>query len=238
MKGGMRAGAMLAIGYFLGRQHKLRTAVLLAAAAAGSGMPGGNDVLQRGMKMAGSTEAIGKIAPQLTEIVDTVRGDLLDAVKAAAAAAVTSQLDSLTGSLHERADRLRTVGEGTVEDVGEAAGQAADTGRAAADAGHRAASGAAGRATSTVGGAARRATGRGRPAARDEEEEYEPEDYEAEEPEAEAGEAEDYEAEPEEYEPVKGEDEEAGGVHDEEPSEVPAQRTAPRRRPPVTRARR
>ena len=252
MKGGMRAAATLAIGYFLGRQHKLRTAVLLAAAAAGSGLPGGNDVLQqgmkRGMKMAGSTEAIGKIAPQLTEIVDTVRGDLLDAAKAAAAAAVTSQLDSLTDSLHERADRLRTVGEGTVEDVGEAAGQAADTGRAAADAGHRAASGAAGRATSTVGGAARRATGRGRPAARDEEEEYEPEDYEAEEPEAEepeaeepeaeTGEAEDYEAEPEEYEPVKGEDEEAGGVHDEEPSEVPAQRTAPRRRPPVTRARR
>jgi hypothetical protein len=245
MKGSMRAAAALAVGYFLGRQHRLRTAVLLAAATAVGGSTVGGMVLRRGMKMASSTEAIGKIAPQLTEIVDTVRDDLLDAAKAAAAAAVTNQLDTLTDSLHERADRLRDVGAGTVEDVGEAAsgatGQAAATGRAAAGGGRRAASGVAGRAASTVGGAARRATGRRRPAARDEDEyeadEYEADEYEAEEPADEAGEADEYEAESEEgYEPAEGEEEEVG--RDEEPVKVPAQRTAARRRSPVTRARR
>jgi hypothetical protein len=235
MKGSMRAAAALAVGYFLGRQHKLRTAVFMAAATAVGGSTVGGMVLRRGMKMAGSTEAIGKIAPQLTEIVDTVRDDLLDAAKAAAAAAVTNQLDVLTDSLHERADRLRNIGEGPAEDVGEAAGeaagQAAETGRAAAGAGRRAASGTAGRAASTVSGAARRATGRGRAGARDEEEQ---EDYEAEEPEDEAGEADDYEDEPQDYEAE--EDEEAGAEDEnEEPEEEPARRPAARRRSPVTR---
>jgi hypothetical protein len=240
MKGSMRAAAALAVGYFLGRQHRLRTAVLMAAATAVGGSPVGGMVLRRGMKMASSAEAISKFAPQLTEIVDTVRDDLLDAAKAAAAAAVTNRIDTLTDSLHDRADRLRDVGEGTVEDVGEAAsgaaGQAAETGRAAAGAGRRAASGAAGRAASTVGGAARLATGRRRPAARDEDE-YESDEYEAEEPADEAGEADEYEAESEEgYEPAEGEEEEVG--RDEEPVKVPAQRTAARRRSPVSRARR
>lgn len=244
MKGSMRAAAALAIGYLLGRQGKLRTAALMAAAAAVGGTPAGGKLVKRGMKMAASTEVIGKITPQLTEIADTVRDDLLDAAKAAAAAAVANQLDALTGSLHERAEGLRNVGVGTAEDVGaaasEAAGQAAETGHAAAGAGHRAASGAAARATSTAGGAVGRVTGRGRAAARAEDEE-EPEDYEAEEPEDEVGEADEYEAEPEDYEPdegVAGEDVEASGTRDEESPEVPAQRTAARRRPPVTRPRR
>jgi hypothetical protein len=229
MKGGTRAAAALAIGYVLGRRKRLRTATLMTVATAVGGTTVGGIVLKRGMKMLNSTEAFGKIAPQLSEITDTVRGDLLTAAKDAASAAVTSRIDTFTDSLHDRADRLRNPGE----TVAEGAGEAAEAGRAATRTGRRAASGAAGRATSTVGGTARRMTGRGR--ARDEDE-YEGDEYEAAEPEEEAGETDEYEDEPRDYEA----DEAEGGEADEdEPEpEAPPRRGAARRRAPVTRARR
>ena len=129
--------------------------------------------MRRGMKMLSNTDAFAKIAPQLGEITDTVRGDLLTAAKGAASAAVTNRVGSLTDSLHDRAERLRNPGEA----VAEGAGEAAAAGQAAAGAGRRAAGSAGGRAASTVGGTARRAAGRG--TSRDEDE-YEPEEPEGE----------------------------------------------------------
>ena len=107
MKGSMRAATAIGVGYLLGRRRKLRTATLMAAATAVGGTTVGGLLLKRGMKMLNSTEAFGKIAPQLTQITDTVRGDLLTAGKAAATAAVSNRVDSLTGSLHDHAERLR-----------------------------------------------------------------------------------------------------------------------------------
>ena len=78
----------------------------------------------------------------MTEIVDTIRGDLLDAGKAAAAAAVTSRLDSLTDSLHERAETLKNP-EAAAGKAGETAGETAA------------------RAGGTLGGRARRRRGAG-----------------------------------------------------------------------------
>jgi len=121
----------------------------MAAATAVGGTTVGGLVLKRGMKMLNSSEALGKMAPALTEITDTVRGDLLSAGKAAATAAVSNRVDSLTDSLHDRAERLRNPAA-AVSDVAEGAGEAAG----------RAASGGARRAASTAGGAAQRATGR------------------------------------------------------------------------------
>ena len=131
MKGSMRAATAIGVGYLLGRRRKLRTATFMAVATAVGGTTVGGLLLKRGMKMLNSTEAFGKIAPQLTEITDTVRGDLLTAGKAAATAAVSNRVDSLTGSLHDRAEQLRNPAA-TVSDAAEGAGKAAGTaGRAA-----------------------------------------------------------------------------------------------------------
>jgi hypothetical protein len=128
MKTSRSAAAAVMIGYVLGRRKKFRAATLMAAAAAVGGTTVGGIAMRRGMKMLGNSDAFGKIAPQLTEITDTVRGDLLTAAKGAAAAALTNRVDSLTDSLHDRAERLRNPGEA----VAEGAGEAAEAGRAAA----------------------------------------------------------------------------------------------------------
>ena len=108
MKGGTQAALALGVGYILGRRRKMRLTTMLAAAAATGGVGGlGGAALRRGMKMLGSTEAVGKFAPQLGELADTVRSDLMDAGKAAATAAVTSRIESLTDSLQERAEMVR-----------------------------------------------------------------------------------------------------------------------------------
>src|SRR5262249_43987357 len=135
----------------------------------------GGLALKRGMKMLGSTDAIQKMAPQLGELADTVKGDLVAAGKAAATAAVSNRGDALTDSIHDRAEHLRnpaaTVAEGTEE--------AAEVGKTAARTGRTAATGTAKRA----GGTTQRLTGRGRGAESEADEaevdeDYEPDDYE------------------------------------------------------------
>lgn len=221
MKGGMRAATAIGIGYLLGRRKKLRTATLLAAATAAGGSAIAGPALRRGMKMLGNTEALNKVAPQLGELTETLRGDLLDAGKAAASAAVSNRVDALTDSLHERADRLRNP-EAV---VAEGADQATEAGRAGGRAGRRAAS--------SAGGAARRATGRGRSPARDEDEE---EDYESGDADYEADEADGPDDDVDDYEDADRED--ADEEDDRGDDEGPPRRSATRRRSPVSRARR
>src|SRR5215831_9354823 len=141
MKGGTQAALALGVGYLLGRRRKMRLATMLAIGTATGGVAGlGPAALRRGMKMLGSTEALGKFAPQLGELADTVRSDLMDAGKAAAAAAVTSRIESLTDSLQERAEMVR-----------DPAAAAEKTGKAARSG--------AGKAARTATGATRTATG-------------------------------------------------------------------------------
>ena len=209
MKGGTQAALALGVGYLLGRRRKMRLTTMLAVGAATGGLGGlGGAALKRGMKMLGSTEAVGKFAPQLGELADTVRSDLMDAGKAAATAAVTSRIESLTDSLQERAEMVRDPA-------------------AAADSAGKAARSGAGKATRTATGATRTATSatrrpqRGRDVTADEEAaEFngEEEPY-----------ADDLD-EPEGYEP-EAEEQEA-----EEPETAPVRRRTTRRRSPVARA--
>jgi hypothetical protein len=208
MNSGMRAATAVGIGYVLGRRKKFRTATLAAAATAVGGTTVGGIVLKQGMKVLNSSDALGKVAPQLGEITDTLKGDLFAAGKAAATAAVSNRLDSVTDSLHERAERVRNP-EAFVE---EGVGGAAAAGRAAGGTGRRAAG--------SAGGAARRA-GRGLTRSRDEED-YE--DYEADE-------ADDYEDEDED----EADDRQADEETDVAP---PPRRGTARRQSPVTRTRR
>jgi hypothetical protein len=139
MKAGAQAALALGVGYVLGRRRKLRMTTVLAAAAAtgGLGRLGGMG-LRRGLKGLSSTGALGDLGPQLGEIAETVRGDLVDAGKAAALAAVNERIGSLSDTLHDRAESLRNpaadVAEGadsTVRDLSRRAGRA--TGREEAD---------------------------------------------------------------------------------------------------------
>jgi hypothetical protein len=197
----------------------MRLTTMLAVGAATGGVGGlGGAALKRGMKMLGSTEAVGKFAPQLGELADTVRSDLMDAGKAAATAAVTSRIESLTDSLQERAEMVR-----------DPAAAAEKTGKAARSGAGKAARTATG-ATRTATSATRRSR-RGRDVTADEEAgefngEEEPYADDLEEPE-------DYEPEAVEPEAEEPEAEEPDG---EEPEAAPVRRRTTRRRSPVARA--
>ena len=233
MKGSTRAATAIAVGYLLGRRKKLRTAAVMAAATAVGGTAVGGIVMRRGMKLLGSTDALGKIAPQLNDIADTVRGDLLTAGKAAFATAASNRVDALTDSLHERAERVRNPGAAAAE----GAERAQDTARGAG----RAASSAGGRAASAASGTARRAAGR-RGSRADADDEYE--DYEQEEPEY--GEADDNGTARDERDDYPADDEDSG-ARDERGQEAgrgrrtgsgrkaPASGRSAPRRSPVTR---
>ena len=125
MKCGVKVALAAGTCYVLGRR-KVRLVTMLALGAAATGGMGklGPAALRQGAKYLGKTDIAGALGPQVTEIVDTIRGDLLDAGKAAAAAAVTSRLDSLTDSLHERTETLKNP-EAAVGKAGETAGEAA-----------------------------------------------------------------------------------------------------------------
>ena len=123
MKGGVGTALALGVGYILGRNRKMRLATMLAiGAATGGAAKLGPAALRQGTKYLGETDIAGALGPQVTEIVSTVRGELLDAAKGAAAAAVTSRIDTLSDSLHDRAETLRNP-EAAVGKVGETAGE-------------------------------------------------------------------------------------------------------------------
>jgi hypothetical protein len=122
MKGGMQAALALGVGYVLGRRRKMRLITVVAAATATGGL--GGLALKRGVKMAGSSEALGKFAPQLGELAGTMRNELMDAGKAAATAAVTNRIESLTDSRQERAEMVRDPAA-AVTGAGQAARSAA-----------------------------------------------------------------------------------------------------------------
>lgn len=98
-----RTGVALGIGagYVLGRTHKMRWALVLGAAAA-TGKLGSTPgkLVQRGVTALGAS-------PELVKMADMVKGRLFDAGKAAAIAAATSRVDSLTDRLQGQTEALR-----------------------------------------------------------------------------------------------------------------------------------
>lgn len=152
MKGGTQAALVLGVGYVLGRRRKLRTATVVAAAAATGGVGSlGGAALKRGLKMLGSSKALGDLGPQVGELAEIVRGDLIDAGKAAALASVNNRIGSLSNTLRDRADLVRNPAAGAADAAGAAgagaAGAAGEAGDAAAGVTRRARRPAAGRTT-------------------------------------------------------------------------------------------
>src|ERR1700749_181689 len=114
----------------LGRRRKMRLATMRAVGAATGGAARlGPAAVKQGAKYLGKADIGGALGPQVAEIVDTVRGDLLDAAKAAAPAAVRNRIDARSDSLHERAEMLRYPEADEAAD--ETAGRAGETARGA-----------------------------------------------------------------------------------------------------------
>ncbi|MGY4098739.1 hypothetical protein ACW2Q0_04115 [Nocardia sp. R16R-3T] len=85
----------MGIGYLLGRTRKMRFALSLAGAAMAkrnTGMPA--ELLERGTSLL-------KSSPELTQLTDTVRGELLGAVRSAAVTATSNRLDALNDRLQQ-----------------------------------------------------------------------------------------------------------------------------------------
>ncbi|GAA2882018.1 hypothetical protein GCM10010517_45130 [Streptosporangium fragile] len=102
MNNGARVALAVAAGYLLGRRQKLRLAMALAAAGATGRLSAGQgNLIQQALNILNSS-------PELAKITQSVRGDLVDAGRAAARTAVSRQIDSLSGRLHDRAESLRS----------------------------------------------------------------------------------------------------------------------------------
>lgn len=101
MKDAGKVALAVVVGYYLGRRHKLRTALALAAGGAMRKMrkeQGG--LLQQGTKLLGSS-------PEIAGMTDRLKGEVLEVAKAAAVAAASKQIESITTRLHERTEALR-----------------------------------------------------------------------------------------------------------------------------------
>jgi hypothetical protein len=239
MKGGVQTALALGVGYILGRNRKMRLATMLAVGAATGGAAKlGPAALRQGTKYLGKTDIAGALGPQVTEIVNTVRGELLDAAKGAATAAVTSRIDSLSDNLHDRAETLKNP-EAAVDKAGETVGRAGETvGRATGLRRRRREADVEDEAEPDLDGEER---GNGRVQRKRSRASEEPADEASEEPADEYDEpADEYDEPADEYEE---EDVDEGPADEaDEPEEEEAEEPAPRRRrttrSPVVRARR
>lgn len=126
MKGSTKTAMAVGAGYVLGRRRNLRLAAVVAAAAGVGSTPVAGKLLKRGGKLLGAAGLVPELPPELSEIVGTVRADLLPAGKAALSTAATSRVDALTDALHERAELIRDP-EAAVSDI--AAGTAGEAKR-------------------------------------------------------------------------------------------------------------
>jgi hypothetical protein len=100
MKDGLRIALAVGAGYVMGRRRKMRLALTLAAAGA-SGRLGKNPaaLVKQGSKLLNAS-------PEVKNLTETVRGRLVEAGKAAAVTAASSQIDALTDRLQRRTDAL------------------------------------------------------------------------------------------------------------------------------------
>lgn len=135
MGNSLKVALALGVGYFLGRSHKTRLALVLAAGAATGGFGGfAKRALASGGKHLAASETLGKLSPELGNVVDSLKDDLAEAGKAAAKAAISSKLDSVADSIHDRTEALRGQ---AVAHAGEAESQVLDGAAEARKAGRR-----------------------------------------------------------------------------------------------------
>ena len=93
MANGAKVALAVGAGYFLGRTKRTRLALMLAAAGITGKFPSSpTDLVAHGVKSLGGSH-------QIADITEQLRGELLNAAKAAALAAATSRVDALNDRL-------------------------------------------------------------------------------------------------------------------------------------------
>lgn len=106
MNNGSRLGLAVTAGYILGKFHKMKWALALAALARRGRLPSGpGGLLQQGAKLLTSS-------PEFTNLTGEMKGRLVNAGKAAAVGAVSSKINSLSEGLRQRGDAMRNAGAG------------------------------------------------------------------------------------------------------------------------------
>lgn len=101
MKTGAQVGLAVAAGYVLGRYHKGKWALALAAMGAGKKLPGPQGaILEQGKKLLGSTPVVG-------HLTEEVRGQLVEAGRTAVMAAASRRIDSFSDALRDRSELMR-----------------------------------------------------------------------------------------------------------------------------------
>ncbi|MBF8189623.1 hypothetical protein ITP53_28585 [Nonomuraea sp. K274] len=91
----------LVAGYYLGRRQKLRLALALATAGVTRKMRrDGGGLLQQGSKVLSAS-------PEVADMTDRLKGEVLQVAKAAAVSAASRQIDSLTTKLREGSETRR-----------------------------------------------------------------------------------------------------------------------------------
>lgn len=111
--------AAVVVGYWLGRGHRKKLGLLLAAAGAGRLAGGPQEMVDRASKLL-------QTSPEFAELSESVRGQLLDAVKVAAMTAATARVDALNNRLLSGSDAVLETAEDLVEDTADMAGDVTD----------------------------------------------------------------------------------------------------------------
>ncbi|WP_037203265.1 hypothetical protein [Rhodococcus opacus] len=115
----LQIAAAVVVGYWLGRGHRKKLGLLLAAAGAGRLAGGPQEMVDRASKLL-------RTSPEFAELSESVRGQLLDAVKVAAMTAATARVDALNNRLLSGSDAVLETAEDLVEDTADMAGDVTD----------------------------------------------------------------------------------------------------------------
>ena len=119
MVNGAKVALAVGAGYFLGRTRKMRLALMLAAAGVTGKFPTTPTALAaQGLKSLGASADVSQLSQQL-------RGEVLNAAKAAALAAAMKQVDSLNDRLQGVSSAVDT--DQVLEDVGDTVGSVGKT---------------------------------------------------------------------------------------------------------------
>ncbi|OMI84956.1 hypothetical protein BSZ07_36315 [Streptomyces sp. M1013] len=91
--------AALAAGYALGRTKKGKAAIGVASVLAGQGLLSPKELISRALRKASAS-------PQAAQLLEQVRGELMDSARAALSATADRRLGALAASLQKRTDAL------------------------------------------------------------------------------------------------------------------------------------
>ncbi|MFJ9407151.1 hypothetical protein [Streptomyces sp. NPDC101393] len=109
----------IAAGYLLGRTKKGKLAIGLASLLVGQRLPGPQELATEGARKLSQT-------PQVEQLIEQVRGELMEAARAALSATADRGLSSLAGTIQQRTSALQGLPADEDEEEGEEEGEGAE----------------------------------------------------------------------------------------------------------------